>query len=364
MSTGPGNDPFSGSNTRNILAHLVSPKIVSDGSGGYTVKTDLINVDNVYYGGNLFGPSGTIPVGATGATGPQGASIRVKGTVATSASLPGQPQPLDDAYVTLDTGHLWVSSGSAWTDIGVFLGGTGPTGPSGALGNTGATGPQGLVGNTGATGPQGNTGATGSQGNLGNTGATGPQGNTGATGPQGSTGATGPQGNTGATGPQGNTGATGPQGTTGPTGPQGPTGPAANPFQAVINIVDGGSGKTQTLTSPNGSATLAVDNTVAPTGSGQIWFVAANGIISTTGTPPSSTDYMTVILTQSTGLPGNSNAVCQDYWGVMLSGSTWAVSGYLNTKDTTNFVVKVYWSLVGATTGTFQCIGFSATRIT
>jgi hypothetical protein len=48
MSTGPGNDPFSGSTTRKILQHIVSPKIVNDGSGGYTVKTDLINVDQAF----------------------------------------------------------------------------------------------------------------------------------------------------------------------------------------------------------------------------------------------------------------------------------------------------------------------------
>lgn len=48
MSVTPGNDPFSGSNTRNILQHIISPKIVNDGSGGYQVKTDLINIDNAY----------------------------------------------------------------------------------------------------------------------------------------------------------------------------------------------------------------------------------------------------------------------------------------------------------------------------
>jgi hypothetical protein len=53
MSTGPGNDPFSGSNNRNILQHIISPKIVSDGAGGYTVKTDLINVDNIYINGGI-----------------------------------------------------------------------------------------------------------------------------------------------------------------------------------------------------------------------------------------------------------------------------------------------------------------------
>ena len=47
MST-PGNDPFSNTTTRNILQHIISPKIVSDGSGGYQVKTDLINVDHIY----------------------------------------------------------------------------------------------------------------------------------------------------------------------------------------------------------------------------------------------------------------------------------------------------------------------------
>lgn len=51
--TTPGNDPFSGTNTRNILQHVISPKIVSDGSTGYAVKTDLINIDNAYVKNNL-----------------------------------------------------------------------------------------------------------------------------------------------------------------------------------------------------------------------------------------------------------------------------------------------------------------------
>lgn len=41
----PGNDPFSGTSTRNLLQHIISPKIISDGTGGYKVKTDLINID-------------------------------------------------------------------------------------------------------------------------------------------------------------------------------------------------------------------------------------------------------------------------------------------------------------------------------
>jgi hypothetical protein len=46
--TTSGNDPFSGTNTRDLLQHIISPKVVSDGSSGYAVKTDLINVDGIY----------------------------------------------------------------------------------------------------------------------------------------------------------------------------------------------------------------------------------------------------------------------------------------------------------------------------
>jgi hypothetical protein len=48
MSVPAGNDPFSGSNTRNILQHILSPKIVDTGSGAHAVSIDLINVDHIY----------------------------------------------------------------------------------------------------------------------------------------------------------------------------------------------------------------------------------------------------------------------------------------------------------------------------
>ena len=57
-------DPFSA----NILKTIISPKIVSDGTGGYEVKVDLVNVDNIYV-------TGSIITGASGNTGP--APIRV-----------------------------------------------------------------------------------------------------------------------------------------------------------------------------------------------------------------------------------------------------------------------------------------------
>jgi hypothetical protein len=43
-------DPFANTTTvKNILNHIISPKIVKDGSGGYTTKTDLVNIDNLIF---------------------------------------------------------------------------------------------------------------------------------------------------------------------------------------------------------------------------------------------------------------------------------------------------------------------------
>jgi hypothetical protein len=112
----PGNDPFSGSNTRNLLQHVFSPKIVQGVTGasigGYDVRLDLINVDNIYTTGTIYGPSGPISGGgATGATGPTG------------PTGPG------------------------------YTGSTGPTGPNGiGVGITGITGTIGVLTAGGAVG--------------------------------------------------------------------------------------------------------------------------------------------------------------------------------------------------------------------
>ncbi|NLZ46263.1 MAG: collagen-like protein, partial [Clostridiales bacterium] len=93
-------------------------------------------------------------------------------------------------------------------------GATGPSGATGAVGATGATGPSGAtgaVGATGATGPSGATGAVGATGATGPSGAAGVVGATGATGPSGAAGAVGA---TGATGPSGAAGAVGATGAT------------------------------------------------------------------------------------------------------------------------------------------------------
>ena len=112
----PGNDPFSGSNTRNLLQHVFSPKIVQGVTGasigGYDVRLDMINVDNIYTTGTIYGPSGPISGGgATGATGPTG------------PTGPG------------------------------YTGSTGPTGPNGlGVGITGITGTVGVLTAGGAVG--------------------------------------------------------------------------------------------------------------------------------------------------------------------------------------------------------------------
>jgi hypothetical protein len=70
---GNGNDPFSGSNVRNLLEHVLSPKIVSDGTNGYTVALDLINVDNIYASGTIYAANGsTTPLAAGQTAAPAG----------------------------------------------------------------------------------------------------------------------------------------------------------------------------------------------------------------------------------------------------------------------------------------------------
>jgi hypothetical protein len=58
--SGGGTDPFSNTTTRNILQHIISPKVVSDGVSGYAVKTDLINIDDAYINNQLYTDSITV----------------------------------------------------------------------------------------------------------------------------------------------------------------------------------------------------------------------------------------------------------------------------------------------------------------
>jgi hypothetical protein len=99
-----GNDPFSGTNTRNLLEHVFSPKIVQGVTGpsvgGYDVRLDLINIDNIYTTGTIYGPSGPISGGAgtTGYTGPTGPTGSMPPVIPlTITPSPGTLTPSDDA---------------------------------------------------------------------------------------------------------------------------------------------------------------------------------------------------------------------------------------------------------------------------
>ncbi len=133
------------------------------------------------------------PKGDTGAAGPQGPKGDT-GAAGAAAGF-GTPTASVDAGVGTPSVTV-TASGSNTAKVFSFefknlKGATGATGPRGATGATGAQGPKGA---TGPQGPKGDTGATGPQGLRGATGATGPQGpkgDTGATGPQGPQGPSG-----------------------------------------------------------------------------------------------------------------------------------------------------------------------------
>lgn len=240
------------------------------------------------------GPTGAQGIdgtpGPTGPTGPQGTNINFLGSVNTAADLPLSNNTVQDSYVALDTGDLFVWDGGQWVNVGPIVGPQGDQGIQGDTGPTGAIGPTGPTGNTGIQGPTGPTGpvftavnlagsvaglsdldslagtlepndgvivlATGDlyvvdpsgndfynagpiQGPTGATGPTGPTGPTGSAGALGPTGAQGIDGAEGPTGPTGPTGATGPDSTVpGPTGPTGPQGASIVLLGSVETVGD------------------------------------------------------------------------------------------------------------------------------
>jgi hypothetical protein len=100
----------------------------------------MINIDNIYASGNIYGAGGSIGGGGNGSTGPTGPAGGPRGdTGATGVTGP--------KGVTGPTGQG-------------ITGSTGPIGPTGVTGYLGATGP-GLTGSTGTTGPTGPKGDNG-----------------------------------------------------------------------------------------------------------------------------------------------------------------------------------------------------------
>jgi len=84
--------------------------------------------------------------------GPPGVGVNTKGTVPSFANLPTGAAP-GDAYITADTGDLWVwSQIGEWVNAGHIVGPEGPEGPIGPQGPQGVPGPQGVQGIQGPAG--------------------------------------------------------------------------------------------------------------------------------------------------------------------------------------------------------------------
>jgi hypothetical protein len=193
----------------------------------------------------LDGPQGGIgvtgnqgPTGEQGIDGPQGdqgiegspgAGIHFHDSVPTQTDLPGWPDlyggDVGDAYMTEDTGDLWVwTESKTWIDMGHIVG---PIGPQGVVGDQGPDGPKGDEGEHGVHGEPGVHGDPGEKGETGDIGLPGSDGLSGEDGVDGN------QGLPGAPGLDGNDGADsvvqGPIGGVGPIGPSGEDGVDGNP---------------------------------------------------------------------------------------------------------------------------------------
>lgn len=68
--------------------------------------------------------------GETGPAGSDGTSVTILGTVASVGALPSTGNTNGDAYILSTNGHLYVWSGSSWTDVGQIQG------PAGTAGST------------------------------------------------------------------------------------------------------------------------------------------------------------------------------------------------------------------------------------
>ena len=143
-------------------------QLVGSGIAGPTGPTGSTGAAGAQGMQGVTGPSG--PQGQAGPTGSAGAGIALKGSVSQVGDLPPSNNVAGDSYVVTADGHLYVWSGSNWTDVGQIVG---PTGPSGPQGDAGAAST--VTGPTGAVGPAGSVGATGAEGAsvTGPTGAAG-----------------------------------------------------------------------------------------------------------------------------------------------------------------------------------------------
>ena len=84
-------DPFENTTTvKNILQHVISPKVVSDGISGYIVRTDLVHIHNLIFEKGTAtenGTSGNPFTTQSGTATLSGASVTVYHSRVTSTSI-------------------------------------------------------------------------------------------------------------------------------------------------------------------------------------------------------------------------------------------------------------------------------------
>jgi hypothetical protein len=294
-------------------------------------------------------------IGATGYTGSRGnagTSVVILGSVATAAALPGYPSSytgaIGDGYIVTSTGHLFVWTGTSWSDVGLIVG---PQGPLGYTGSQGATGPQGVLGFTGSGGYLGSSGATGYTGSKGDLGYSGSTGYTGSQGPGGYWGSVGAQG------PQGYTGSTGTQGVTGYTGSVGVTTGTTSTF-IILNTTSSTSTNTGAL-QVRGGAGIAGDLWIG----GNIYGPGGQAIGSnSTGTTSTfvilNTTSSTSTTTGALQVRGGAGIGGDLYVGGTIYGSiAGQTAGASTTGTTSTFVILNTTSSTSTNTGALQVRG-------
>lgn len=112
-------DPYVGTTTRNLLQHIISPKIVGATGGTYSVSTDIINVDNVF-------TTGMIRAGTSGAGDMQSSSAFTLYNPLNTSLVNGRlTSGSGNLYVQGNTSIQFGKIGTAVTNTQLTLGASG-----------------------------------------------------------------------------------------------------------------------------------------------------------------------------------------------------------------------------------------------